>query len=427
MRLVKFGTILVTVLCLLVGNASAATLQDALKAGKFDGKFTFMGVKGSDGDTFSLNGIRNRDSRAVTAQLNYFSGDFYGLKLGMSFQASHDLRNQDAATEANPNGEMDTRAAISATIMHQAYLQYNFAKTEVKVGRQIIHTPLLNSSEWPFPMVDSWDAVVLTTMAVPKTVIKAMFVKEWNQRDSEDSSVHFSDPLYSVFVKNSSVKGLTLIGQFLSTSEDFGAGNNGDMPVITYEGWDSYLLEANYKLPIQHPLVLGFKYGGAKFDQANQDDTNFFGLQVRTELAKIALEAAYTSVDDDNTHPGSYGHVPNSVFYNNMLMVDSLFAGTDTWSLKAGYNFGIKGLNASLMYTQFSQSDEGIANLDPMEKNVDGISEIDLNIKYSFSGALSGLSAQAIAGMVMDAPAQGPGITDEEDAEYVRFLVEYRY
>lgn len=414
----------------LAAPAFADTLQDALKAGTISGEFNYFALKGSDADTFSLNGVRNRDSSALTTRLNYKSGKFYGFTLGTAFQASHSLRSFDAADSA-PDGPNDDRASISDGNMLELYLAYAFADSELKVGRQIIHSPLVNNDELVYPMVDSFDAAVFTTTLLPKTMLKAMLIKQWNERDTE-SETHFGDPLFSIFAVNNSIENLTLLGQYLTTSEDDFNNPDGanDMPTIVIEGWGEYLLQATYKLPISHPVTIGAQYGAASFDEAGQDDTYFYGARVSTDVSKFRLAASYVKIDEDNTLPSSFGHVPNSVTYNNMWVLDLPFAGMETVLLSVGYDFsniGIKGLDATLSYCTISQDDDSQIDVDKYEAFLDGASEVDLVLSYAFQGKLEGLSAIAWMGAVMDAPGTGPNADGDEDMQHIRFRLKYAF
>ena len=216
--MLRFTTAAFVLLFLFTTNTFASTLQEALKSGKISGQFNYIAVKGSDADTYSLNSVRNRDSSAVTTRLNYKSGDFYHFSLGAGFQASKDLRGLDAA-DANPDGPNDTRVSITGASLFEFYLAYNIAQSELKVGRQIIHTPLLNNAEQVYPMVDYFDAAVFTTNLLPQTMLKALVIQQWHQRELEYDT-HFGDPLYSVFIVNHSIPNLTLLGQYMVTTED---------------------------------------------------------------------------------------------------------------------------------------------------------------------------------------------------------------
>ncbi len=97
----------------------------------------------------------------------------------------------------------------------------------------------------------------------------------------------------------------------------------------------------------------------------NEKDSCFYGVKLVTKLYGIALATAFASVADDNDFPGTLGHVANAAMFSRMLINTSLFAGLDSLSFRAGYDFaavGVKGLTSSLMYTEAGMVDGNSMN-----------------------------------------------------------------
>jgi len=399
----------------------AVTLQEALKNGQVGGELKYMFVDASDTSVDAAKGIDDKTSQAVSIHLNYVSADFYGFKAGVSFEHSHDLTS-DSDTP-------DLRLAFSKTKLSQSYLQYSFHKSDVKVGRQYLYTPLLkNTKGWA--LYDSFSGIVVTSKEIPDTVISAIYIKDWNTSWSNIPEVHYEDPIYSLYGMNKSVQGLVLTGQYMMTNQE---GNNGDIPAKTLDGYDIFFAQGDYSLPISFPVTVSLQYGGAKFDNQAEEDTNYYGIKLATKVAGIKLESAYTSVADDNDFPGTLGHACNEAMFNHMLINTSLFAGLESWSVKAGYDFakfGVNGLKSSLMYTTFKQSTEGMVD-GKSARDMDGAYEVDLDVKYAFSGALKGLGFRVYAGYAdydLSVPADS-GDTDgnTDDVKYVRCFVNYKF
>ena len=414
MKRIVLVVFIVASMGLLVSPVWAETLQGALKNGAVNGELKYMYVDANDTDVKLAKGIDDKTSHASSIHLNYLSGDFYGFTAGVSFEGSHDFTSNSDTPEP--------RLGFSDTLLSQIYLDYKFDKTDVKVGRQYIATPLIkNTRGWA--MYDSFDGVVVTSKYFADTVLMAMYIKDWNTSWSNIEDVHFEDPVMSFYASNKSIKGLKLMGQFMTTDNE---GNNGDIPAKTIDGYETYFAQGDYKLPVKFPVTVSLQAGGASFDRDAEDDSNFYGLKLATKVSGIKLAVAYTSVAEDNDFAGTLGHVCNPMF-NHMLINSSLFAGLETLSLSAGYDFskiGIKGLNVRMMMASFSQSDDGMDN---SVRNMDGAQEIDLDVKYAFSGALKGLSARIWAGYAdhdLDVDNINSG---ENEIEYVRFFVNYKF
>lgn len=127
---------------------------------------------------------------------------------------------------------------------------------------------------------------------------------------------------------------------------------------------------------------------------------------------------AYTSVANDADFPGTLGHVPMFRSYKSGF-IDEIFAGLDTTSLRIGYNFGVPGLKADLIYSGWKQSDEGIA---ASRKDFDGGYEAGIDVRYAFQNA-DGLSARVQSSyMSFDRDA-----VEDEDLFHTRLTLNYAF
>ncbi|MBN2964360.1 OprD family outer membrane porin [Sulfurospirillum sp. T05] len=397
------------------------SLEDAFKNGKVSGAFKFVYANGTDSDAAALNPqdpANNSNVGSVAVELKYLTDDFYGFKLGLGFQSGHDLKIHKKNTT-----EDDSRNSVSASHLHNLYLQYSFLNSNVIVGRQGIKLPLLmSSSAWP--LEDYFTGAVLTVNEIPDTVLKLVYIKEWNKRYGSDSNggivqedVHYEKPLYSVFVKNTSIKDVTFEGQYLTTNEK---SFNGDAPaLVAVGGFDQYYARADYKLPTEHPVTLGVLWGGAEFDAAGKKDASFYGARAMTNIGEVGLKAAYTSVDDDADFPSTLGHVPDAVLDTSMLVNNAIFAGIDAVSLQASYNFGIPALRSAVKIGHFKQSDEGKAN---SGTKLGKATEVNVDVNYAFAGLLKGFSTRVWAGH-----AKYDDNVDKDDFTYAKWYVTYRF
>ncbi|PLY09803.1 MAG: porin [Arcobacter sp.] len=415
----KFAKVsLMALLAIGTSSFAADSLEDAFKNGKFSGEFRFLYTTGSKSDVAATNPANNSKTGSIAVEMNYLTDSFYGFNLGLGAQSAHDLgfHDRDGSTED------DSRNTVSSSHLNNLYLKYSMLKSNIIVGRQTIKLPILMSSG-AFPLEDSFDAVSLNIKEIPNTFVNATYVKKWNKRYGSDSSgsvvqedTDYKKPLYSLYIRNKSIENLTLDGQYLMTNEN---SNNGDAPVLISGGYDEYFLRANYKFPIDFPLSLGITYGGADFDATGAKDTSFYGLKLGTKVGDFKLNLAYTSVDDDNSFPGTLGHVPDTILYTNMLTNNGIFAGTEAVSLEAIYDFGIENLYTSAKVAHFDQSNEGMLNSSVDLYKSD---EINIDIRYKFSGALKGFSTRLYAGY---------GDYDEnvpkDTFSYARLYINYKF
>lgn len=449
MKLVKLS--LVALMTLSSVAYAADTLEEAFKNGKVSGDLRFVYTAGSHSSADTQTApVNNVNVGSIAAELRYVTDSFQGFKLGFGFQAAHDLdwhKSDNAAGAYQPNTEDDERNSVSTTLLSEAYIQYNFLKSNIAIGRQKIKTPLIMTSS-AFALEDSFDAAILTFNEIPQTMIKLMYIQDWQMRYGDDArntatqqDMHLEKGIYSVFFKNTSIKGLTLDGQYMTTNED---KRFYDAPVfVGTGGYDQYYLQAEYKLPISHPLSLAMTYAGADYDtrvfatpapgsEAGGDEARLYGFKVATEISGIKLNAAYTTMDDEANFPGTLGHVPDTIAYTDMLTNNAIFAGVDAYSIEAIYGFGIPGFSAGLKYAHYDQSDEGILNSGSSaatRMNLDGADEINIDLKYAFTGALKGFHTRLWAGYgTYDNPTTNAANTsNDDDFLYGRFYLHYKF
>jgi hypothetical protein len=451
MKLVKLS--LVALMTLSSTVYAADTLADAFKNGKVTGDLRFVYTAGSKTDAdVQTAPVNNVNVGSIAAELRYVTDSLQGFKLGFGFQSAHDLgfhKNDYAGAPAyQPNSEDDERNSVSTTLLSEAYIQYNFLKSNIMIGRQKIKTPLIMTSS-AFALEDSFDAAVLTLNEIPDTMVRLMYIKEWQMRYGDDArknaagvitatqaDEHYEKGIYSIFFKNKSIQGLTIDGQYLKTNEN---KRFYDAPVfIEAGGYDEYYIQAEYKLPISHPLSFAMTYAGADYDKnvmvspnggiLGGDEARLYGFKVATEVSSVKLNAAYTTMDDEANFPGTLGHVPDTIAYTDMLTNNAIFAGVDAYSIEAIYGFGIPGFEAGLKYAHYDQSTKGIANAG---MNLDGSDEINLDLKYAFTGALKGFQTRLWVGYgTYDNPTKSAANTStslDDDFLYGRFYLHYKF
>ena len=452
MKLAKLSMVAIAVLGLGGHVYAADTLEEAFKNGKVMGDLRFVYTAGTQSGAVDQTApVNNVNVGSIAVELKYVTDKFQGFNLGVAFQAAHDLdtHKKDSTGPADFSSEDDERNSVSTTLLSEAYLQYNFLKSNIAIGRQKIKTPLIMTSS-AFALEDSFDAAILTLNEIPDTMIKLMYIQKWQMRYGDDTrkgangvttatqaDQHYSDGIYSLFFKNSSIKGLTVDGQYMTTNED---KRFFDAPVfIEAGGYDEYYLQAEYKLPINYPLSFAVTYAGADYEKnvmANPgggilggDNARLYGFKVATEVTGVKLNLAYTTMDDEASFPGTLGHVPDAVAYTDMLTNNAIFAGVDAYSIEAMYGFGIPGFSSALKYAHYTQSAEGFRNA-ISAGDLDGADEINIDLKYAFSGALKGFHTRLWAGYgTYDNPTSG-GVANpngDDDFLYGRFYLNYKF
>ncbi len=408
-------------------SANAGSLVEALSGGKVSGEIRNMTVMASDVNSTLVGPYRNANSSAVALQLNYTTGDFYGFKANVGFQhaRSLEIENDSGVVSSGANAfatENEGRITQDGSMLYIANLQYNFAQTEVKVGRQGIVTPLIAVSN-ANPLKDTFHALSVVSKDIGNTEIRAYVIKDWIERynaTNDARKTHFSDPTLSLYVKNTSIPNLTLEGQYLAVNDDI--GNPLDAPRATNDSYSTYFVQGDYKLPVDMPLSIGAYYAGTDYDgdvaigptnettNGGKGETTLYGVKLGGKVFDTAFKIAYTKVSDDNSFLGALGHTPHFFKYNGgQMFTDNIYAGMTSTSLMVIPKI-IPNVFTLFAFSSYSQSEKGQT---VSGTNMDGASEIQADLRYKFKGALDGLSARLqLAHVDLDLPANNDDTMD---------------
>ncbi|MCW4627847.1 MULTISPECIES: hypothetical protein [Marinomonas] len=374
-------------------NSHASTVLDSIKNGTFSGGLFNTLELGSNSGASGVGANNNAKVLGSALTLDYVTGDYYGFNIGVGSETGYDWGIQDSDTATTAGGENDSRVNVNATNLYRAFINYRFnsalTNTQIRVGRQDITSPLLMTSG-AFPMRDSFDAVVIENKDIPDTILRAMYVTKWNMRYGDDNNgsvtqtdKSYDNPLVSFYLNNKSIDNLNIEAQWLQNDND---ENAGDPPAaVTAKNYDTTFLALDYNIP-NSSWTVGAKTLSANFE--NSADTGYQGAFVKNTFNGVGVQLAYTTVDDAANFPGTLGHVPMLRSYNPGMQGE-YFAGLKTTSIAANYGFNITGFKATLGYTTWQQSVEGIKN--SRGTDLDDGYEASLRIDYK-SQEIKGLS-----------------------------------
>ena len=368
MKLAKLSLAAIVVAGLATSSFAADNLADAFKKGKVSGtletQYTSETFEGASPDKTGFG---------VGGELNFVTDTLNGFGAGFTFQTGHTL-----GTEKSVVIENDGTVSNQVTNLSQAYLTYTMKNTTVKVGRMYLATPLVASSGSRI-MMDYFTGGVIINTDLPQTTLIVGAVKDWTNR--YDGRTHLEDMIYTGYVQNKSIAGLTLTGQFTTINDVTAAGNDGR---------DDYYAEFAYKLPTAFPLTIGAQYVGTKYETATAagDEGNLYGVMVGTQVAGVTLEAFYNNSADDRAVSGGWGH-GNDPSYNDMWITNGLGANVESYSFKASYAFSPE-LSGSVWYGMFDL-DNSNADWDSLDFDVvykpGFLKGLSLNAKYSIIDA----------------------------------------
>lgn len=309
--------------------------------------------------------------------LNYVTDSFNGAKLGTTLQTSHvGSIDDDASKQAKT---MDA----SGSVLSEAYLEYKYKNTSFKGGRQFISLPLIKGSGSRL-IKESFEGYFLTNKDIPDTLISLGKVTKYQTRtDSVTSGTNaasFSntdvnagdvggfnkigtDGALSLYVKNNSIKNLTLQAHYVDFVD---------------EVKDLYV-DATYKFEGEFKPFIAAQYYNSNYDLVADDDSSLLGYKIGATFLTVDFHAAYTSTDNDGNVNRGIGEAATASFTSSTSTVGNYYAGTDSWQIGASKKFG--NLSTKVTYT----NSDSILTKNELKQTY-------LGLKYKFGGAFKNLA-----------------------------------
>ncbi len=450
----------------------AATFNEAFSKGVLYGRlrmnyFTFYWDDESKYDPtgFGLGG-----------SLIYKTAPLHGASATAGFYASQNLGLLDEDDALHGKAGKDTFSRYDKleeghwgmTVLAQAYLQYHFSESDIKVGRQIFESFLTKSNDTKM-IPNTFEGYTLVSKDIPATSLKLAYLTQQKLRDHTQfhDVITYDDgkgTAYSIWNNNddSAVhKGLSY-GNLAAAGEDtendlMVAGiTNSSVENLKLDIWYtgvpdlvySLMAEANYGIPFSDgwSLTPGLRYmqqfdegagtvGGAAlsgslagmtgsaegYEDASSVDGKLYAARLVLRKGAGSLLAGYSQISDDADFIAPWRGFPTGGYTRSMAQYN-WEANTESWMVKAFYDFGkagiIEGFRAGIDYAYMDYDDKK-EQLGGHSKTDRGIIHADIWYKFPF---FPDLEAKARIGLV-----DADNTTAGSDPSYDEFRFELNY
>ncbi|MDD3462536.1 MAG: OprD family outer membrane porin [Sulfurospirillaceae bacterium] len=357
------------------------TLADAFKNGTLKGELKAFYF---DRD----NGTSSADITTFGVLLGYKTASFYGLSMGTTFQGSSSPFVDSAGKTMFKNDEWGSGGVLS-----EAYIAYKMDKTEVKAGRMFFNTPLIANSPARV-IVQSFEGATITNTNLPQTTLLAGVFSKFQDRTDGTGGMGTFEALdndhnkaYTLYAKNNSIKGLGLVGQFVTISSD-----SSNLGINLYYG------EADYKSKLGS---VGYNFAGQYLyaDWDNFDSTDMIGFKIGGNFAGFSSYVAYSSISKNDNGKGvgrndkyaGFGNLTQPIFTKAYgPYVGTYTHDTDAYAVDVNYDFKNLNLLTGARYS-VTQRDSIASGTGVNTRSSYDVSYTDFYAKYRFSGALKGM------------------------------------
>lgn len=399
------------VAALATSSFAASDLASAFKEGKASGQIRAMYVyndfKNNDSGTPDTKGI------ALGGKLGFETAPVYGISAGAVFYTAQDVGLKNGVSDRRDAYTYDENGN-SYSLLGQAYLQGQFGKTTVKVGRQQLDTPLAGSDDIRV-IPNLFEAALVINTNVPDTTLIGGYVARMAGLDSaSDKSSRTQFQSMSRSALGSTVDAANIGDQGVYVA----AVINNSVKDLTLQAWEyravevinAVYLQADYKLGLGKDMALNLagqyyniqNIGKTKDARAAAAATGNGKVNYDVYGTKVSLETpvgltpyiAYNKVSEqkDGVNGGAFvfgawGGYPEfaiaeETWYNSLNGANG-FNGAQAWKAGADYSLEKVGLGArtiGLAYVKYDLKNQYNGNVDA-DTNV-------WDLKYTCAGAL---------------------------------------
>ncbi|MCW8821123.1 MAG: OprD family porin [Sulfurovum sp.] len=377
--------------------------------------------------TYSGTVNNNRNSLATGGYIGYKSPVLNGFSAAAAVYGTYgfNIHDQDADVigAASYDPALYGRDFENYAFIGQAYINYAFGKTNIKIGRQELNTPMAGGDDARM-LPNLFEAAILSNTDIEDTTLIAAHV-------TRETVGTFGNIYGGGILGLSSGYGLgmneALSGDFVNMGVvALGEGNHTDgvtAAAVIYKGIDGLTLQAwdYYAHDILNAIYIQADYGwncilndkikmNASGQYINESevgdalagsvDTNYWSVKLGSSYDALSAYVAYSQTGDSNSDTAGnvitpWGGMP--AFTQGMVTRHQFFADTDAWKVAATYNVKEYGVTATVYYTEF---DIGLGNFyDPT--NAWTASESGWDIQYDVA-SVKGLNLRARANYPRD-------------------------
>lgn len=336
--------ILVFTLAGFVNSYAIDSFSDKISNGKVNGELKVW-YQTNDNDTENRN-IFDKENSIFDAGLNlgYTTGDYNGFNARFNFFAVDDLGAYDNIANNSVHG---VNHSNTGSWLGEAYIAYNKQNTTIKVGRQNIKSPLINSDGWAvFP--NSFEAIWAQNENIKNTKIIASYITKERTLKSDTFQDFVLDGGFMMGAVNESIPGTVLSGYYYHIK---------DIADI-----DSLYFEATTKI---NKVNLAAQYLYFNPDAFNTDETNAFGFKISSKIGKVSLSGSFSSVDKGTLNAAKFSdNGIKTPLYTASICADADIAGatdTDSFKFTAGFS-PIEKLTITGIFGYYDHGSDSSAN-----------------------------------------------------------------
>ena len=356
---------------------SVEHLDEVLSKGMVYGRFRTNAFYWDWTQEAKNSGAKDNKALGVGGSLIYKTAPFQGVSATVGFYASEapsffredvqDVGKIKAGKDTISRYDASTTGHFSLNVVGQSYLEYDFAQTSIKVGRQLFESVFANSNDTKM-IPNSFDGVSVRVKDFSKTIIDVGYFTRQKLRDHSTSHDVLAYDSIGKWTQNDDSgvnKNLTVqrigdnntLGIVSVTNKSFSHLKTNISYAIVPDVLSDVVLEAHYTInALGYKIIPGVRYWqqidnlNANYDVANiagnesgyKDpkslDSSLIALRVDIKNKALLARIGYSKVADKADIIAPWRGFPTGG-YTRVMGQKNWLANTKTYMVRVGYDF----------------------------------------------------------------------------------------
>ncbi len=336
-----------SLLCASEEQANADTIENMFALGKVSAKIETI---------YSAHDEEHGHSPYSTAlggQLKYELARYNGFTAGAEFTTSHDINIATGDDERHNSFISSTDGHY--TQLSQAYVDYAQGDASLRIGRQLIDTPLADSDD--YRIIDNTFEAAIARYGVSDFSLMAGYLARWQ---GTDAMLDPQNPWQDTGKDGTYLAGVSYEADSLSVSAwyyDISEASTDNTATGNVAN-RSFYLDGSVGLSItdSNALTLSAQYLQQDESDASGIESKIYGAMAELELVEdLSVSAAYNYArrcEGKQSFPGFGG----GALFTNMdnMILDNITADRKATAIMAGLNYTYSDLTFFYAYADFS-------------------------------------------------------------------------
>ena len=329
-----------------ISLVTAIALASTLQASSLKKMFQDAKVSGdirSIYSSFQNDNDTDTYATAVGMQLQYELAKYKGFNAGVEFTTAHDVNLASGNRDEGKRNEVLSGAKGSYTELTQAYINYEFQGLNLRVGRQLIDTPLADSDD--IRMTPNTFEAYVATYEIDGFSLMAGHLNRWQGCDAG-----LDNPWVKTGKNGTNFGGVTYSNDFVETNlwyYNITGTENGNNALYA----DATL---NHTFYDNLKLHAGVQYLNESEVDKSGIEANIYGAMAEVETHGFDFTLAYNKSSKEKGKTTFSGFGGGTLFTSmDTMILDEITTDRDAQALVAGASYGLSDFTLSYAYGDF--------------------------------------------------------------------------